>query len=181
MRKSVSTTPTSIPGYKFEEKLDSYCKLLYPEKNIDINEDKILVEYQSITKEGALKESLLNRFKVLKKFIFVQLTHPIQVYKQTKSLSGSKILTELIIPAGSIVYFSGEKEKRRATKAHVIKNTIIGTNKEILISYSLFDKKFAYETGKDVNPSNFSHNYDDNAPGIHFFCNKKTAETYDNW
>ena len=126
---------------------------------------------------------------------FIQTLYPIRVYKQTQTiggkpctrngssggltggLTGESVITELIIPPNTTIFF-GENGKCRSNKAFVVKNTMCHTDHPIQTAYSLFEDTFFYEEGQNVYPGHFSISFKTCGSGIHFYCEKDEAKNF---
>ena len=88
-------------------------------------------------------------------------------------------IVELEIPSDAM-RSSATSRKCRCSKAKVISITRFdGTEANVDVVYSKYDKDFAYRVGETVEADNFdTDRWNECAPGIHFFITRQEAIDY---
>jgi hypothetical protein len=115
----------------------------------------------------------------------------LEFYKKTVTSDNSEVLTTLVVPAGTDIFFSSpsvsNKCRKRAAKAIVKEQTLIESGKIVTESMAMCNKTFKYNTNNLVTPSGPFDNfwewqydgYPDGGQGIHVFSTKEKARNFD--
>ena len=141
---------------------------------------------------GAALKAFINdhckKHRVRLKRGFFKVEKPMHVFKKLFTKTGTRVIANLIIPAGALIYcdhdaFNGYScinwRKMRASEAFVHSLVKQLNHESVSEAVSWHDKKFKYHPGKSVKPTmHFSMEEYQCDFGIHFFVNLADAAAW---